>query len=85
MLQWPLDPNVTDTDGETPLHHAARNGHLQPVQLLLEAFADKDAATKIDLRTPLLLATRGGHLNIVQLLVAAGADTEKALQESSRH
>ena len=78
LLQRPLDPNVTDRGGTTPLHHAAGTGHLQPVNLLLVAGACKDAAQGADRRTPLLLATRGGHLNIVRLLVEAGADKEKA-------
>eukprot|EP00435_Cladocopium_sp_Y103_P035262 s451_g9.t1 len=78
LLQRPLDPNVTDADGNTPLHHAARNGHLQPVKLLLVAGAPKDAAQRADQRTPLLLATLNDHIHIVHLLVEASAEKEKA-------
>ena len=35
-----LDPNVTGSQGETGLHHAARGGYLEFVTFLLEAGAD---------------------------------------------
>ena len=42
LLQSPQDPNAADENGNTPLHAAARNGHLNPVKLLLEAGAETD-------------------------------------------
>eukprot|EP00438_Fugacium_kawagutii_P021655 Skav223783 [mRNA] locus=scaffold575:157007:163820:+ [translate_table: standard] len=29
LLQGPINPDLTDEHGRTPLHHAARNGHLK--------------------------------------------------------
>jgi len=31
LLERGVDPNVQDHDGETPLHYAARRGHLDMV------------------------------------------------------
>ena len=61
-----------------PLHAAARNGHLNPVKLLLEAGAETDPQTEADRITPLHFASAGGHMDVVQFLVDAGADKEKA-------
>lgn len=38
--------NESDADGLTALHHAASNGHLYAVQLLLELGANPELATK---------------------------------------
>ena len=54
------------------------NGHLEVTQLLCEAGADKDKATK-DGDTALILAFRMGHLEVVRLLCEAGADKDKAM------
>ena len=50
---------------------------MEVVRLLLEAGADKDAATTHGV-TALLYATHNGHLEVVRLLLEAGADTEAA-------
>ena len=39
-FQFPEDK--TNVDGDTPLHHAAENGHLEVVRCLLAAGAEKD-------------------------------------------
>jgi ankyrin repeat protein len=38
LLKCPRNPNFTDLNGNALLHHAA-NGHIKPMQLLLEAGA----------------------------------------------
>lgn len=63
--------------GTVPLHLAARGGHAEAVQILLEH-------TPVDIRardgkTPLLWACECGNRETVVLLIAAGADIEAAL------
>ena len=79
LLACPRDPNVLHTDGGTPLHHAARAGHTEPMLLLLEAGAEKDARdTEVPGYTPLLVAALNCHADSVALLIQAGADTDLA-------
>lgn len=59
--------------GYTPLIYAAREGHQDIVQLLLELGADPDAATQAGRATALHRAAFMGHQAIVQLLLAGGA------------
>ena len=42
LLKCPLNPNFTDVNGNRLLHHAAANGDIQAMKLLLEAGASKD-------------------------------------------
>jgi ankyrin repeat protein len=37
LLQLPRNPNEVDKDGKTPLFHAAMQGHVQPMGLLMDA------------------------------------------------
>ena len=52
---------------------AASKGHVEVVQLLLSAGADKDKAAN-DGWTPLIEAANEGHVETVRLLLAAGAN-----------
>lgn len=58
LLQHPRNPNVRDTAGDTPLHHAAEEGHVESMLLLLEVGAERDVqdttAEGWTLWTPLL-------------------------------
>jgi ankyrin repeat protein len=64
------DPHV---DGVTGVHVAAEEGHLECVNLLIEAGADVTRLDEED-RTPLLLAVKGNYGEVASALVRAGAD-----------
>ena len=78
LLQHPRTPNVTDADGKTLLHHAAENGHMESMGLLLEAGADKDLATLDTGATALHLAFQNAQAEVVRLLIEARADSNRA-------
>ena len=79
LLKAGTDVNYQDSQGETALHAAVRNGHVGCIRALLGSLTDRD----IDLEvvessygwTPLLCAAVEGHLDAVELLVHAGANT----------
>ena len=62
---------------ERPLHSAARAGHLEFVQLLLEYDADIEIQGHSG-RSPLHEATNAGQVDVVSLLLKYGADKDKA-------
>jgi ankyrin repeat protein len=64
--------NVTDNDGNTPLHFAAK-GRLEVVKLLLVHGADPNIKTKQQ-KTPLIIATQACSVEIVRLLLDHGAN-----------
>jgi hypothetical protein len=63
-------------DGSTPLCVACLNGHLEIVQMLLQAGADPNKA-KTSGTTPLYFCAQGDHLPIAKLLIKAGAEANK--------
>ena len=54
----------------TPLHVASFNGHLELVEVLVGAGANKDAPLN-EGATPLHLASFGGHHEVMEVLVRA--------------
>ncbi|OQR82320.1 ankyrin repeat protein [Achlya hypogyna] len=70
-----IDVDKGSRDGTTPLHEAAKNGHLEVCQALISAGADMNARNK-DGSTPLHKAAKNGHLDVVKELLAAGANPQ---------
>ena len=73
LKKGPKQAAVTNTRGGTPLHLAARQGHVRTASALLAAGASVDAKDK-DGWTPLHLAADGGHEEVVRLLLDDKAD-----------
>ena len=59
---------------ETPLHHAAEEGHKEVVELLIAKGANVNQRDVHYGRTPLFVAAYEGHTDIAELLIAKGAD-----------
>jgi ankyrin repeat protein len=60
--------NALNTNGETPLHLAARVGNKEIVSLLIQNGAFVNSIDTKN-RTPLHYAVKHGHIDIVQLLL----------------
>ncbi|EFN65170.1 Ankyrin repeat domain-containing protein 54 [Camponotus floridanus] len=73
LLQSGVSPNCSDSDGRTPLHHAACRGYTEMVQLLLENGADPNQRDCIG-NTPLHLAAVTSKISVVTLLLTAGTN-----------
>src|SRR5439155_7701307 len=64
--------------GLSPLHLAARQGHLEAVVALLDAGADVNQPSAGDKITPLIIATINGQFDLAGLLLDRGADPKLA-------
>ena len=64
-----------DNDGNTPLHHASYNRHLEVVKILIELGANIEAQNK-DGDTPLHYASYNRHPKVVKMLIELGANIE---------
>ena len=70
--------NAKDSDGRTPLWHAAKNGDLEAVQRLVAVEGvDIDAADQYG-HTPLHLASHKGHECVARVLLDNGANLDAA-------
>ena len=79
--------NVTNINGNTPLHFAAEDGHASIVSLLIAATASLNLKNKVEGRTPLYMAARNGHVFVVSMLIAAKAslDVQGAYGQTPLH
>ncbi|MBI4522122.1 MAG: ankyrin repeat domain-containing protein, partial [Gemmatimonadetes bacterium] len=60
--------------GLTPLLHAARAGHVEAVQALLDGGANINQGGEGDGTSALLIATANGHFDLAMLMLERGAD-----------
>jgi ankyrin repeat protein len=67
LIAEPRQINCIDSDGWTPLHHAAFGGHTPVVRELLHYGAKPDGL-KLGISTPLMLATRYNHKETIDVL-----------------
>ena len=79
LLDYGLDVNARNADGETPLVHATY-GQPKPVRLLLDHGADPNAQAysggQFSLTTPLHRAIEFGKIETARLLLERGASVE---------
>jgi ankyrin repeat protein len=73
LLERGANPNLSDKDGDGPLHNAAQRGDVKLLDLLLAAGANANAKNKLG-GTPLMWAAVYGHEPAASLLMAKGAD-----------
>lgn len=65
---------ITSKGGLTPLLHAARQGHISTIEVLLEHGADIDQVGGGDGTSPLLIASINGQFDAGMMLLERGAD-----------
>ncbi|KAH0595387.1 hypothetical protein MHUMG1_06562 [Metarhizium humberi] len=70
------DPNSRDGNGRTPISHAAENGHVAIIKVLLDKGAEIDPTPPDHHYSPLKLAVIGNHTAAIELLLENGAFIE---------
>ena len=63
------EKNLRDVDGFTPLHFAARFGHLKILEMIMEAVQNKNPITNNRRVTPLHLAAMHGRVEVIDLFM----------------
>ncbi|EHK47861.1 putative ankyrin repeat protein [Trichoderma atroviride IMI 206040] len=79
LLRFGASINSLDSNRQTPLHHASKNGLYDVVKTLLSSeFRDRANVDNVDSlrQTPLHLAAKSGHERVIQLLLTHKADIE---------
>ena len=75
FLNHGANPNATNNFGYTPLHWAAKHGHIQSAEILLKAGAQLDVANQ-NHDLPLDLAIRWGQDAFIRFFLGAKQKTE---------
>ncbi len=74
LLQHGWQLEVSDKEGDTPLHIACAHGHVNLIELFIQQGADKESKNKAG-NTPLFCACENGEIEAVKFLVKRGANT----------
>lgn len=81
LVEAGVDLNYQDDQGETALHIAARFGHTDCANILLEEHDCQKANIEVAEHsfgwTPLFIACVDGHIDIVKILIVANASLER--------
>ncbi|MQL96094.1 hypothetical protein Taro_028770 [Colocasia esculenta] len=72
LIRTGVDPNKTDYDGRSPLHHAASRGYEDITLFLIREGVEINKPDKFG-NTPLFEAIKNGHDRVASLLVKEGA------------
>lgn len=75
LLDWGANINEINLRNESPLHCAAKRGHLKIVKELIVRCANINALDHLN-NTPLHIAAEHGHVAVVKELLEKGADAE---------
>jgi len=79
----PMDLNIQDNDGNTPLHTACENGNIEIAKALLTAGAGANTQDN-DGNTPLHTACKNGNIDIAKALLIAGANQNVENKEKKK-
>jgi len=82
LLDQASDSNVVGEFGYTPLHVAAREGHMEVAALLIDRGANVEAVTTGGER-PIHVAAKWGRMEVVTLLLDRGVNTEAVGKDGS--
>ncbi len=74
LLKFPQELDMLDASGTSLLHHAARNGRSDIVEMLSRAGTNLNVQSVKELDTPLHYVAWHGHTDMVKLLLRLGAD-----------
>lgn len=82
LLKYGANVNATTSSGMSSLHWAARNGHVELVELLLQQKGVRRDSKDSNDQTPMLGAAENGFIDIVKML--SPADDGKLLSVTAR-
>ncbi len=71
MVSFTDDPNIPDQNGSTPIHSAAKNGHIDVLKVLAPLTKNPNRGTvhgKFLGETPIQTAQRTGHHEFSRML-----------------